>query len=97
MRPGPGRLQTAGSWRRRLLEAAGSCSCARDGTAGARIRDRLDAAPPNSRARFVDFSVADHGLQVRLDLEEPAVANYDQEWRVIDNVGVESLHEMIEA
>jgi predicted transcriptional regulator of viral defense system len=33
---------------------------------------------------------------VRLDLDESAVAGYDADWRVIDNVGVESLREMIE-
>ena len=51
----------------KLLGAGGGgfmVMCARDGAAGARIREKLEAAPPNSRARFVDFSVADHGLQV---------------------------------
>jgi galactokinase/mevalonate kinase-like predicted kinase len=38
--------------------------CARDVAAGQRIRARLEAEPPNPRARFIDFSVAEQGLQV---------------------------------
>lgn len=38
--------------------------CARDADAGRRIRERLEAQPPNPRARFVDFAIANHGLQV---------------------------------
>jgi galactokinase/mevalonate kinase-like predicted kinase len=38
--------------------------CARDEAAAQRIRARLEAEPPNPRARFIDFSVAEEGLQV---------------------------------
>jgi galactokinase/mevalonate kinase-like predicted kinase len=37
---------------------------AKDAGAAARIRERLTAHPPNPRARFVDFSLSDTGLQV---------------------------------
>ena len=37
---------------------------AKDENAGARIRQALLAAPPNPRARFVDFSLSETGLQV---------------------------------
>ena len=37
---------------------------AADEAAAARIRDTLTANPPNPRARFVDFSLSDTGLQV---------------------------------
>ena len=51
----------------KLLGAGGGgymLLCARDAVAGARIREKLEASPPNRRARFIDFSVATHGLQV---------------------------------
>jgi galactokinase/mevalonate kinase-like predicted kinase len=51
----------------KLLGAGGGgymLFCARDVAAGTRIRERLEAKPPNSRARFIDFELADHGLQV---------------------------------
>jgi galactokinase/mevalonate kinase-like predicted kinase len=38
--------------------------CARDAAAGAQIRARLEADPPNSRARFIDFSVSERALEV---------------------------------
>jgi hypothetical protein len=38
--------------------------CAKDAAAGQRIRERLETTPPNSRARFIDFSVSPVGLQV---------------------------------
>jgi galactokinase/mevalonate kinase-like predicted kinase len=37
---------------------------ARDDDAGERIRRRLTERPPNRRARFVDFSISETGLQV---------------------------------
>jgi galactokinase/mevalonate kinase-like predicted kinase len=37
---------------------------AKDEAAGAKIRARLEAAPPNPRARFVDFSVSQSGLEI---------------------------------
>lgn len=37
---------------------------ARDEAAAARIKQVLTARPPNSRARFVDFSLSQTGLQV---------------------------------
>jgi galactokinase/mevalonate kinase-like predicted kinase len=37
---------------------------ARSEDAANRIRERLTSAPPNQRARFVDFSVSDSGLQL---------------------------------
>lgn len=37
---------------------------AHDAAAGDRIRSALDKNPPNSRARFIDFAIADQGLQV---------------------------------
>ena len=51
----------------KLLGAGGGgymLLCARDAAAGARIRERLEASPPNARARFIDFEVAQAGLQV---------------------------------
>ena len=36
----------------------------KDETAAARIRQTLTAQPPNERARFVDFSISDTGLQL---------------------------------
>jgi hypothetical protein len=38
--------------------------CARDAAAGAQIRARLEAHPPNPRARFIDFSVSERALEV---------------------------------
>jgi galactokinase/mevalonate kinase-like predicted kinase len=37
---------------------------ARDAEAAVRIRERLEANPPNSGARFVEFSLSETGLQV---------------------------------
>jgi hypothetical protein len=37
---------------------------ARDAEAATRIRQRLSAKPPNPRARFVNFSLSNTGLQV---------------------------------
>lgn len=37
---------------------------AKDAEAGARVREQLTANPPNPRARFVNFSLSDTGLQV---------------------------------
>jgi galactokinase/mevalonate kinase-like predicted kinase len=37
---------------------------ARDAEAGQRIRERLESAPPNPRARFVDLSLSETGFQV---------------------------------
>ncbi|HEY5913240.1 MAG TPA: bifunctional fucokinase/fucose-1-phosphate guanylyltransferase [Verrucomicrobiae bacterium] len=37
---------------------------AKDETAGNRLRETLTASPPNPRARFVDFSLSETGLQV---------------------------------
>ncbi|HTQ30823.1 MAG TPA: L-fucokinase [Opitutaceae bacterium] len=51
----------------KLLGAGGGgymLMCARDADAGQRIRARLEARPPNRRARFIDFSVADSALRV---------------------------------
>src|SRR5581483_9195266 len=51
----------------KLLGAGGGgymLLCARDADAGARIRSRLENRPPNRRARFIDFSVADSALRV---------------------------------
>jgi len=51
----------------KLLGAGGGgymLLCAMDGLAGDRIRARLEASPPNPRARFIDFAVAEKGLQV---------------------------------
>jgi len=51
----------------KLLGAGGGgfmLICARDTAAGAQIREKLETSPPNPRARFIDFSVATHGLQV---------------------------------
>ena len=36
----------------------------KDETAAARIKQELAAHPPNSRARFVDFSLSEAGLQL---------------------------------
>jgi galactokinase/mevalonate kinase-like predicted kinase len=51
----------------KLLGAGGGgyvLLCASDPDAGDRIRAKLEASPPNSRARFIDFKVADSGLEV---------------------------------
>ncbi len=51
----------------KLLGAGGGgymLLCARDPDAGKRIREKLEAHPTNPRARFIDFSVAETGLQV---------------------------------
>jgi galactokinase/mevalonate kinase-like predicted kinase len=51
----------------KLLGAGGGgymLMCAKDAAAGQRIRERLETTPPNSRARFIDFSVSPVGLQV---------------------------------
>lgn len=51
----------------KLLGAGGGgymLLCARDDDAARRIRRELETHPPNSRARFVDFMVADRGLEV---------------------------------
>lgn len=37
---------------------------AKDEAAGAKIRARLAASPPNPRARFVDFSISQSGLEI---------------------------------
>lgn len=37
---------------------------AKDDTAAHRIRSELETAPPNRRARFVDFSISDTGLHI---------------------------------
>jgi CheY-like chemotaxis protein len=37
---------------------------AKDETAAAKIKQELAAHPPNSRARFVDFSLSETGLQL---------------------------------
>ncbi len=51
----------------KLLGAGGGgymLICAKDPAAGQRLRERLEANPPNPRARFIDFSVSSTGLQV---------------------------------
>jgi galactokinase/mevalonate kinase-like predicted kinase len=51
----------------KLLGAGGGgyiLLCAASVDAGQRVRERLEASPPNARARFIDFSVAHAGLQV---------------------------------
>ena len=51
----------------KLLGAGGGgymLLCAKTAGDGKLIRDRLDATPPNPRARFIDFSIASVGLQV---------------------------------
>ena len=55
---------TAGA---KLLGAGGGgymLLLAKDEDAGSRIRRKLTACPPNPRARFVDFSVSQTGLQI---------------------------------
>ncbi len=51
----------------KLLGAGGGgymLLCTRDAAAGNRIRERLEVHPPNSRARFIEFQLADQGLEV---------------------------------
>lgn len=51
----------------KLLGAGGGgymLLCAPDADAGRRIRERLERQPPNSRARFIDFEIADSALEV---------------------------------
>lgn len=51
----------------KLLGAGGGgyvLLCASDADAGQRIRARLEANPPNERARFIDFEIAQKGLAV---------------------------------
>ncbi len=51
----------------KLLGAGGGgyvLLCASDADAGQRIRARLEANPPNDRARFIDFEIAQKGLEV---------------------------------
>lgn len=51
----------------KLLGAGGGgymLLCAQDEESGRRIRQELETNPPNPRARFVDFMVADRGLEV---------------------------------
>ncbi|HVU35784.1 MAG TPA: bifunctional fucokinase/fucose-1-phosphate guanylyltransferase [Opitutaceae bacterium] len=51
----------------KLLGAGGGgyiLFCARDSKAGQRIRDRLEKHPPNARSRFIDFEIANSGLEV---------------------------------
>jgi galactokinase/mevalonate kinase-like predicted kinase len=51
----------------KLLGAGGGgymLICARSPDAGRRIRAKLELRPPNPRARFIDFKVADRGLTV---------------------------------
>ncbi len=58
---GPGLLAT------KLLGAGGGgymVLCARDAAAGAELRARLEARPPNSRARFIDFTVSEQAIEV---------------------------------
>ncbi|MDO8540257.1 MAG: L-fucokinase [Opitutaceae bacterium] len=51
----------------KLLGAGGGgymLLCARDAASGRRIRERLENRPPNRRARFIGFELADRGLEV---------------------------------
>jgi galactokinase/mevalonate kinase-like predicted kinase len=51
----------------KLLGAGGGgymLLCAANAEAGQRIRERLEKQPPNRRARFIDFEIADSGLEV---------------------------------
>jgi len=51
----------------KLLGAGGGgffLMLAKDETAAARIRQTLGGSPPNARARFVDFSLSESGLQL---------------------------------
>jgi galactokinase/mevalonate kinase-like predicted kinase len=51
----------------KLLGAGGGgymLICAKDADSGRRIREKLEATPPNPRARFIDFAISPTGLQV---------------------------------
>jgi galactokinase/mevalonate kinase-like predicted kinase len=51
----------------KLLGAGGGgymLLCAHDAAAGLRLREKLEASPPNHRARFIDFAISPVGLQV---------------------------------
>ncbi len=51
----------------KLLGAGGGgymLLCTKSPEAGLRIRQRLESAPPNPRARFIDFQTAESGLEV---------------------------------
>ncbi|WP_158277603.1 bifunctional fucokinase/fucose-1-phosphate guanylyltransferase [Opitutus sp. ER46] len=51
----------------KLLGAGGGgymLLCASNPDAGARIRTKLEQEPPNRRARFIDFEIAESGLEV---------------------------------
>jgi galactokinase/mevalonate kinase-like predicted kinase len=51
----------------KLLGAGGGgymLFCAENAASGAQIRANLEKNPPNSRARFIDFEVADRGIEV---------------------------------
>jgi galactokinase/mevalonate kinase-like predicted kinase len=51
----------------KLLGAGGGgymLLCARDAEAGRLIREKLESRPPNPRARFIDFAVAERGMEV---------------------------------
>jgi galactokinase/mevalonate kinase-like predicted kinase len=51
----------------KLLGAGGGgymLICAKDAESGRRIREKLEATPPNPRARFIDFAISPTGLQV---------------------------------
>lgn len=51
----------------KLLGAGGGgyiLLCAKDAASGDLIRERLEKNPPNARARFIDFEIAEKGLQV---------------------------------
>lgn len=51
----------------KLLGAGGGgymLICAKNGLSGDKIREKLQKNPPNPRARFVDFEVAETGLEV---------------------------------
>jgi galactokinase/mevalonate kinase-like predicted kinase len=51
----------------KLLGAGGGgymLMCAASPEAGRRIRSRLEMRPPNARARFIDFRVSGHAVEV---------------------------------
>jgi galactokinase/mevalonate kinase-like predicted kinase len=51
----------------KLLGAGGGgymLICAKDAESGRRIREKLEATPPNPRARFINFAISPTGLQV---------------------------------
>jgi galactokinase/mevalonate kinase-like predicted kinase len=51
----------------KLLGAGGGgymLICAKNAEAGSRIRQNLEASPPNPRARFIDFAISQTGLEV---------------------------------